>query len=247
MSYNPKYATEADVERILQFDITYDTRPSSVQVLDILELIEKEVDSRWLGWPTGSSYGTGYTMTDLYIDVLPPWTDKEPTVLGEEVERVLIEYPIVSMTSLARRTSSIQDEPVWETLTQGYYSGWTEGDSDYSVIWTTGPDGQRYGIGWHFYSSKKPKAGRARLKASFTYSYLVPAHILRRYVSLRAAIEVLRESVIGGEPTRLSVYAGGDFQEFVPRQLRDEVRSLQEEVRQIEQLHFPKIRGVVSF
>ena len=231
---------------MVQFSITDDTRPSSIQVAEIIREIEKEIDSKWLGWPDGSSYGTGYTMTDLYVDVPSPYTEEEPSVLGEEVDTVYIPYPIVSMTKLERRTSSIEDTPVWEELTQGYYSGWSGGKSDYKVIWTTGPDGQRYGIGWYFYSSKKPKAGRARLKASFTYSFLVPEYILKEYATLRASIIVLELAMASGEPTRLSVYSGGDFQEFVPREVSGLIQRWKERVKEIEEKHFPKAKSPLS-
>jgi len=246
MSYVFKYTSETDIERMVQFSITDDTRPSSIQVAEIIKRVEKEIDARWLGWPDGGSYGQGYSISNLYIDVPSTYTEEEPSVLGETVEKVYIPYPIVKMNKLERRTSSIEDTPVWEELTEGYYSGWTEGDSDYMVIWTTGPDGQRYGIGWYFYSSKKPKAGRARLRASFTYSYLVPEYILKEYATLKASIQVLELAVASGEPTRLSVYTGGDFQEFVPRELSKVIASWQERLRGIEEKHFPKARNPLS-
>jgi len=242
MSYQPKYTSEKYVERLVRFDITNETSPSSIEVNEIIEEVENEIDNRKLGWADDASYGTGYSISNLYIDVPG---DEDETV----TEVYLRGYPIISMISLYRRTSSeLYDTPVWEELTQGYYEGWTEAsDSHYKLIEVTGRDGQKYGIGFYFYK-KKPKSGKARLKASFTYSYLVPQTILREYASLRVAVRVLELAIASGEPTRISEYTGGELQSFVASQFNAQISNWKKRIEEIEEKHFPRVEsGPISY
>lgn len=244
--YEPKYTSEAAVERLVQFNIDVDTKPSSSEVLEWIELIEKEIDSRRLGWKDGGSEGDGYVVTDLYLDVPKTTEEDEATPLeiitGKYITKLLLtNYPILTMTSLERRTTSqLKSKPTWESLTQGYYEGWTEASgTDYMLLMDEGKDGQRYGIGFIFYSSKRPKEGRASLKASFTYSYNVPGEVLKEYATLKVAIEVLKASVTAGEPTRLTSYPGGDFQEYIPREMSEQIKQWKARLKEIEKDHFP--------
>jgi len=228
----------------VQFEISAETSPSSDEVLAMIERVEKEIDARKLGWKDGGSYGDGYDAT-LYIDV-PENAEDESGFM-----RVYLnDYPILSVSSLQRRISDeLTDTPVWEELKQGYYEGWEEGsDTDYMLITTTGKCGQRYGIGFLFYSSKKPEAGIARLKVTFTYSYNIPPSILEEYATLKVAIQVLKAAAAAGEPTRLSTYTGGDFQTFVNKEIQEQISEWEKRIREIEERFFPDIpSGPVSF
>lgn len=245
IAWVPKYTSEADIERVVQFDITASTKPSSSETLDIIEQVEKEIDARKLGWKDGGIEGDGYDITNLYIDV--PEAKEEITpierIKGEYAVKVLLHgYPILAMVSLERRTSDeLSDTPAWESLTQGYYEGWTEGPSDYMLIMDKGKDGQRYGIGFYFYSSKLPLQGKASLKASFSYSYNIPSSILKEYATLKAAIEVLKASVTAGEPTRITTYPGGDMREYVPREMERQINQWRLRIKEIEADHFPEV------
>ena len=244
MTYISKYTSEAKVEQEVQFEISAETSPSSDEVLAMIERVEKEIDARKLGWKDGGSYGDGYDAT-LYIDV-PENAEDECGFM-----RVYLnDYPILSVSSLQRRISDeLTDTPVWEELKQGYYENWEEeSDTDYMLITTTGKCGQRYGIGFLFYSSKKPKAGVARLKATFTYSYNIPPSILEEYATLKVAIQVLKAAVAAGEPTRLSAYTGGDFQSYVPSQMEEQIREWERRIAEIEHNYFPEVPcGPLSF
>ena len=210
----------------------------------MIERVEKEIDARKLGWKDGGSYGDGYDAI-LYIDV-PENAEDESGLM----RIYLYDYPILSVSSLQRRTSDeLTDTPVWEELKQGYYEGWEEeSDTDYMLITTTGKCGQRYGIGFLFYSSKKPKVGIARLKAVFTYSYNIPPSILEEYATLKVAIQVLKAAAAAGEPTRLSTYTGGDFQTFVNKEIQEQIDEWEKRIKEIEERYFPDIpSGPVSF
>lgn len=245
--YVTKYTSELDIERLVQFEISSTTSPSSQQVLEIIESVERYIDAKKLGWEDGVSPGDGYTMTDLYIDI-PVSKDEEKdsfeTLKGSYATKVyLTGYPIIKMISLHKRVSDIKETPIWEPLVQGYYPGWTPGSSDYMLLTATGKDGQRYGIGLLFYSDKQPLEGRARLKASFTYSYNVPTRILKEYATLKAGIEVLRAAVLSGEPTRIASWTGGDFQTFVNTQVREQIAEWEARIRKIEEDHFPTVEA----
>jgi len=244
MVYQPKYTSEIKVEEVVQFEISADTSPSSDEVLNMIEKVEQEIDGRKLGWKDGGSYGDGYVATNLYIDVTPENSDVDDEDKDIYATKVYLRgYPILSVTSLKRRTSDeLDDTPVWEDLTQGYYSGWDEtSDTDYMLIMSRGKDNQEYGIGFYFYSSKKPKAGRASLKATFTYSYNVPETVLEEYATLKVAIQVLRAAAAAGEPTRLSTYTGGDFQTFVNKEIQEQISEWEKRVAEIERDHFPDV------
>ena len=162
----------------------------------------------------------------------------------------LVGYPILEVTDhkIYYRDSDLKENPSWITLTEGYYSGWSGGTSEFMLIMSKGKDGQRYGIGFYFYGDIIPRAGRARLKVSFKYSYNVPEYILREYVSLKVAIEVLKLAVTSGEPTRIAAWTGGDFQDFVNTQLDEQIKHWEKRIKEIEDKHFPDIpSGPVSF
>jgi hypothetical protein len=251
MSYIPKYTSEVKVEEVVQFEISTETSPNSSEVLNMIERVEKEIDGKKLGWKDGGSYGDGYDATNLYIDVTPENADivtEDSTTYAKKV--YLRGYPILSVISLKRRTSDeLDDIPEWEDLTQGYYSGWSEtSDTDYMLIKSRGKDNQEYGIGFYFYSDKKPKAGKARLKATFIYSYNVPQTVLEEYATLKVAIQVLRVAAVAGEPTRLSTYTGGDFQTFVNKEILQQIAEWEKRIAEIERDHFPDVPcGPVSF
>ena len=255
MSYSPKYCSISDIERLVQFPISVETKPSEDEVLEIIRSVESEVDAKKLGWKDGGSYGDGYEMTDLYIDVPPVESKTKPTPL-ERMQGlgaktvILVNYPILEITDhkIYCRKNDLKDAPSWITLNEGYYPGWEGGSSDFMLIMSEGKDGQRYGIGFYFYGDTIPQAGKARLKVSFKYSYNIPQYILREYVSLKVAIEVLKLAVASGEPTRIAAWTGGDFQDFVNVQLAEQISHWEKRIREIEEQHFPdKPVGKVSF
>jgi len=245
VTYTPKYTSESKIEALVGFDITAKTKPSSSQVLDVIEEVEAEIDAKYLGWEDGASYGEGYTISDLYIDVPASAENIEENhldiITGRTVDTVYLSgYPIIEMTKLYRRTTaSAYDSPEWEELNQGYYSGWTPSDSHYKLITTKGKDGQSYGIGFCFYGDKRPYEGPASLKAIFKCGYLIPEEIVQEYATLKCAIKVLQMATNAGEPVRFPSYPGGSLEEYVPRELNNMIREFRERIKEIEKMHLP--------
>jgi len=230
MDYQPKYTSLTDIETFLQYEITPSTRPNQAQVLEWIQEIETEIDSQMLGWETGAVAGSGYSTT-LYLDV---------TKRDKDRKKLFLDYPIIKMIYLKRRTSKITESPTWEDLKEGFYVAWVESaNTDYKVIWTVGKCGQRYGVGIEFLSDKLPEAEPAALKASFRYSYNIPKAILKRYATLRVAILVAEAVVTSGEPTRIAGFVGGDFQTFVNTQLATQIADWRKEIDRIEKHLFP--------
>lgn len=259
MSYTPKYTSEVLVEQLTQMNITTSSDPNSDEVLDWIEEVEKEIDAKKLGWGDGRTAGQGYLASNVYLDVpshipkirpIREWElitkNIDPYFLAKgfliTIEQTHL-YPIIpdqSVTLARNKASELDDAPEWETLARGYYSGWTEAaDTDYLIITSKGRAGQEHGTAFFIYSDKKPNAGLAQLKATFSYGWNLPKHILQRYATLRVGIKVLEAAVEAGEPTRIASFTGGDFQTFVNTQLDATLTRWRDEAKRIERKYFP--------
>lgn len=260
MSYTPKYTSEDDIEKLLQFNITKTTHPNSDDVASWIEEIEAEVDAKLLGWGEGRNPGEGYSASDEYFDVPPVTATVTPIERFEYLTKGIDPYwfkrgvlillkgtklPIISISSLAKReTTEFTEKPTWTSLIQGFYTGWTEAaDSDYLLVKTKGRAGQEHGIALYFYSDNTPNRGKAQLKATYSYGWNLPEKVLKRYCTLRLAVKVANEVVLSGEPVRISSFTGGDFQEFVNTQLDTQIKFWQTEAERLERKFFPRETG----
>jgi len=260
MSYTPKYTSISDIERIVQFEITVSSAPNRVQTLAWIEEVERSIDSKKLGWGDGRAEGEGYLATNEYLDVvttrrlLTPLEEFELVTLNIQPDllkrgflvplRGTEKKPIISVSSLERRTTDLTEMPNWEPLVEGFYEGWTEAaDTDYLIIRRNGRSGQSHGVAFFFYSKKAPYSGKARLRATYSYGWNLPGKILQRYASLSVAIKVLKAAITAGEPTRLAAFVGGDFQTFTNTQLEVQINSWKEELKEIERKYFPRKVG----
>ena len=251
MSYTPKYVTEADVEREVQYKISQTTKPNSDDVLDWIEEIEKEIDSRHLGWGDGRAEGTGYLATDAYLDVTlqPSHLQISRTMEALIYRKNLLTsvnvylgryYPLIKITSLARRLVGIVDSPEWETLTEGYYPGWVEAaGADFKCLRERGKAGQTHITMIQIFGAKRPEAGLSRIKATFTYGWNIPGKILRRWAVLNLSNKVYKALQQTGEPIRVASYVKGDFSEYVNNQFGDAIAQNEVEINEIERKYFP--------
>lgn len=257
MSYTPKYTSEEDIESLTQMAIDTNTHPTTTEVLNWIEDLENELDDRLLGWDDGGAEGDGYIRTDVYLDVIGrtpyitpierfKWLAKghDPYwhVRGAYIP---LEEPIVDITSLAIRTTDLQDLPSWTDLTQGYYEGWSEASgADYMIVRKSAKSGFDVGIGIHIFGKNIPQVGKARLKATYTAGWNVNAKVLGRYATLMVGSLVLEAAVASGEPTRIASWTGGDFQDFVNTQLTVQVRAWRTEADNLDRKYFPKKTAV---
>lgn len=234
------YTTEALIEAATQVDITTTSDPSTSEVAEWISEVEAAMDAELLG---------SYTATNEEIDVARVWLPRKDTLewikgivarsipLDIQGEVVIPEKkPIISMTSLAVNDNTLTEAPSWTTLTE--WDG-SSADTDYLVIQKLMKTGIMLGIGWYFYGDNKPKQGKKRIKATYTYGYNVPTKILQRYATLKVAIQVLETVMLSGEPTRIASYTGGDFQSFINTQLDPLIEGFRRKIEEIEDRYFP--------
>ena len=164
MSYTPKYTSEAKVEALLGITIDDTSVPTSSQLLDLIERVEKEMDARLLG---------SYTSTDELVD-----TDG-----GEFVQPNFL--PIISVTSLYVNNKNLNETPDWTQLTEG------PGDDSSFIVVKKPFAGKLLGIGLYFYDNI-PDEGRAKIKITYSYGFNFDSKILEEYATKRVALEVLQ-------------------------------------------------------
>jgi hypothetical protein len=255
--YETKYCTIADVTRETQIDYTTSTKPSTNQIAQWIEDLEREIDAALLGWGENRSQGEGYLATNVYLDI----KSLAPRITPIDRFRLLTQYsvdpyfqskgaivlipdhyrPIIDITSMWYTNKELDQTPEWTAVTQGYYEGWTEtSGTDFKLEHTRGRAGQLHVSSIWFYSSTRPDVGRARLKSTFTYGWNLPLSILRTYCANIIAAKTTHASVTAGEPTALASFTGGDFQDWVNTEVDNQVQKFIGEALRIKKEYFPK-------
>jgi hypothetical protein len=84
--------------------------------------------------------------------------------------------------------------------------------------------GQLLGVGLHFYDNV-PKAGRARLKITYSYGFNFPSALLEEYATKRVALEVLQVRA-ANEDYNVNLAEGP--QAALYRELKERIRQLDE-------------------
>ena len=163
MSYTPKYTSEEKVEDLLQITIDDSSVPTSTQLLDIIERVEKEMDARLLG---------SYTSTDELVD-----SDGKPFIQPNFL-------PIISVVSLYVNGANPNQTPSWTQLTEG------PGEGSSFIVVKKNFAGKLLGIGLYFYDNI-PIRGKARIKITYDYGFNFDGKLLEEYATKRVALEVL--------------------------------------------------------
>lgn len=251
-AYAAKYVGLSDIENLTQMEFDNETKPSADTIISWIADVEKEVDSKLLGWGDGRSEGQGYLATNVYLDVelqrahLEIATTYDALLLrhrglvtGVEVLFGLY-FPGISITSLARRTSGMTDTPAWESLVEGFYEGWSETSGvDFICEKSIGKCRQKHLTKIFIVGAKRPESGRARVKATLTYGWNLPLKILKRWVQLKVGLRVLDALAQSGEVTRIAGYNKGDFQEYVNTQFDNQIATWSIELGGLELNYFP--------
>jgi hypothetical protein len=215
--------------------IDADTKPNRTEVLQMIEEVEAEIDGQLLGT---------YTATDVYVDVPPTEGLSEDTLKWFEfitrhgyspstgkvvVPRLL---PIISISKCYRRTTALSSSASWEELKEGF-------GENFIVLKEQTKDGQELGFALYFFQDA-PTAGLQRLKMTYTYGWNINKAILRKYATLKTAIQVLKAKMGASEPAGLSQFVGGDLQTFVGSQYAQRIEILKAEIEEIEKKYFPE-------
>jgi len=237
MTYSPQYTTEVRVEGITQFDITASTNPSTSEVLDWIEEVEADADQRMLG---------SYTQTDLAFDVPPTSTIPRSFQKAGWLEWVRLygyDYaeglvvippfvPIVSVSSLSRRTSGLTETAAWEALTEG-----PAADSSWVQIKKKGRNKQYYGIAIFFYDNI-PVAGIGRVKMTYNYGWNLPTAVIREWCGLKVALKVFEALLAANVPYGVQDYGVMDIRVSAAELKRKWATAL-DRIVEIEAKHFP--------
>jgi len=231
------YCNETDIEGIVQLSITDSTAPTTTQVASWITQVEADVDARCLGT---------YLVTDELVDVAPvlsyparntvAWLRAIAAGGYEDIVSSNIiplpRIPIISISSLSRRTSALGSTDVWETLTEGTTSG-----ADFIIIKSRTKTNQYLGFGLYFHDNR-PYDGFQRLKVTYNYGWNLSASIIGEWVSLKVAIKVLDAIIAATSPIGSSGYGMMDVNITIdPTRRRTDIK---ERLLEIERMYFPE-------
>jgi len=229
MPYSPLYTSQAKVTGLTQFTPSDTTQPTSTQVLTWIEEVEADIDARALG---------NYVATDQIVDVPAhidypakdtiAWLEAMGFSRWEKVEnRLLIPpfTPIVSITSLYRRTTSETEAASWEQLTEG-----PGVNTSFLLLKRRTKAGRYLGFAVYFYQNP-PTVGYQRVKMTYNYGYNIPATILSDYATLRVARAVLLALSQTPSPSGLRQFVGGDLQTYVPVEYRTKLEEIEKRIK----------------
>ncbi|MGP3667613.1 MAG: hypothetical protein ACKD6N_03525 [Candidatus Bathyarchaeota archaeon] len=163
MSYQPKYTNEMKIEALLQIDIGEDSVPTSGQLLDIIERVDKDMDTRLLGVYTSENELVG-SDGEAFI---------QPNFL-----------PIIQVSRVEVNFADPSQKPDWQELVEG------PGEGSSFIVVKKNFAGKLLGIGLYFYDNIPPR-GRARIRVTYTYGFNFEQKILEEYATKRVALEVL--------------------------------------------------------
>jgi len=241
MTWVPKYTSIQRIETELSMKIDSDTVPNETEVLNIIEEVENEIDSKLL---------YRYHLISGYIDVEPvegiseqtaEWIeyisryDYSPTT-GRVVIPNLIPIISIDASGVHTRESALGATTSWNLVQEGL-------DKDFIQLKKQTKDGQELGFALYFFNNA-PAAGLARVRASYWYGYNINKAILRKYATKKVALEVLSIKQRSSQPAGLTQFRGGDLQSFVGTQYDSMVERLKAEIEEIETKYFPEETGV---
>ena len=236
------YTQETDIEAISQYDITASSNPNSTEVASWITQVEADADARCLG---------NYTSTDELVDVAPAlsypakntvaWLRSIATGRYDSIETyniiALPRIPIISITSLYRRTSALGSTDVWEQLYEG-----TTVDKDYIIIKSRTKTNQYLGFGLYFHDNR-PYDGFQSIKVTYNYGWALSTSIIGEWVALKVAIKVLDAIIADTTPIGSSGYGMMDVNISIdPTRRRTDIK---ERLAEIERMYFPeRKRGI---
>lgn len=244
MTYSPKYTSQAKVTGITQFTPGASTNPTETQVLQWIEEIETDVDTRCLA---------SYTVTDQIVDIQPEinypakgtiaWLEALAGMNFEEINASIFVppfTPIISVASLYRRTSSLTETAVWEAITEG------PGSSGSFVIMKKRTKTNQYlGFVLYFYQNE-PDLGIGRVKMTYAYGWNLSNVIIGEWCGLKVALKVFEALKEANTP-----YGSGDYSIADLRvglvDIETRQRGAISRIKEIEEHYFPEQKLGIAF
>lgn len=238
------YTSEIKIEAVVQMSITDSTEPTSTQVTQWITEIEADADARALA---------EYTLTDQLIDVLPgldypaadtlAWLEALAGKRYEEIKNLVLIppfTPIVSISSLSKRKSSLGTTDDWEVLTEG-----TTADTDYILLKKRTRTKQYLGFAIYFHHNN-PTPGYQRIKMTYNHGWDLDTNIIGEWCTLKVALKVLAARLEAETPAAASDYGIADTRVGIDLERR--ILITQRRIDEIERKYFPREElGVVLF
>ena len=230
------YTSEEKIEAITSFSITASTVPTTTQVAAWITEIEADADARGLAT---------YTLTDQYVDV--PKQVGYPTketiawleaIAGGGYDTVeanniitLPFLPIVSVTSLYRRTSNLGAADAWEQLTEG-----RESTNSFIILKKRTKSNQYLGFALYFHNNT-PYDGVQSIKITYVYGWNLSTDIIGEWCTLKVALKVLDAVMNDTTPVGATAYSDMNMNVTInPEQKRKDIK---ERIKEIETNYFP--------
>jgi len=237
MTYTPQYTSQTRINGITQFTAGAATNPSTTEILDWIEEVEADADQRMLG---------SYTLTDFAFDISPTstiprnfqkagwleWVRLYGYDFAEGLVVVPPYVPIISISSLSRRTSGLTEAEAWEALTEG-----PAANSSWVQIKKKGRNKQYYGVAIFFYDNI-PVAGIGRVKMTYNYGWNLPTTIIREWCGLKVAIKVFEALLAANIPYGTQDYGVVDVR-VTAAELKRKWATALDRIAEIELKHFP--------
>lgn len=245
MAWSETYTSEVKIEAEISFALTSTSTPTNAQVQTMAQEVEAEIAQLHLG---------NHTATDAVIDVperledaTPPvgtiaWfeaiAEPYPTERTLKVGTFIIPpfVPIISITSLSRRTSALGSTASWESLTEGYGDNSTD---SFITLKRKTHSGKLLGYAIYFYKNL-PTPGFHRVKMTYQYGMDIPTEMLSQYATWLTCLRVLLALSGSNNPVSITQFTGGGLQQFVTSIYAGRFNKILAKVQKFEDMWFHK-------
>lgn len=230
------YTDTSKVTGITQFTDSGSTNPTTTQITQWITEVEADADARGLG---------SYTITDQYVDVAREvgYPSKETVAWLTSIANNNYEVldvtnlitlpftPIISITSLYRRTSSLGATDVFEELTEG-----RESTDSFIILKKRTKSNQYLGYALYFFNNT-PYDGPQRIKCTYSYGLNLSTSIIGEWCTLKVALKVLDAIIADSTPIGSSGYSDINMNITLnPEQRRKDIIS---RIKELEDMYFP--------
>jgi hypothetical protein len=243
MVYSPKYTSQTKVQGLTQFAAGSTSKPTVTEVLQWIQEVEADADERSL---------YTYAVTDEVMDIpgkldypaknTLAWVEALAGFAYSEVSNKILmppRTPIVSVTALSRRTTSLTETPVWELLTEGPSS-----TGSFMLLKRRTKTNQYLAFAIFFYQNE-PDAGLGRVKMTYNYGWNLGVDIIGEWCTLKVAIKVLDVLVRTNTPYGSSDYGLTDLR--IGLDLKKSIATITDRISELELEYFPVQKLAFSF